>query len=369
VLVKLALSFISMALPFVEEYRTHGIVIIPQVISQDLVKDSVEDIWNNIEELPWQPEYRARWQSLHSNMKNDYWRDVTKAEIEEVGEIYPSMGGFGALQFYQTAGQWNIRQQPKIVDIFSKLLGCEKVMVGLDRISFKYPGQGLTEFVHYDSNPFLWPEEEYESIQGIVALSDTSFFAAPGTHTMAFQKEFITKYPKTNRKDQYFIEKAHDPMELRDKVIEYKLNKGDLVIWSNRLLHEARINKRNNVRYAHFITYLPYGRPPPTVVKAYQAQKVDYVKDRLESYRTGKTPLCYPSGTKIELFSKQVFMYFPNKLNEFCARFLDEASEERTYQSGKKQGQKVRVPINYSPKDLGNYSPPPLTDLGKQLLG
>lgn len=300
-------------------YRQQGVIVVPHVIDDDQIQTAVEDIWTNIENLPWKKEFRTRWHHLHENMKNDvtahappvWGRPVTKKESKEAKEIYPSMGGFGALNpppFYHLNSQWQIRQDPRIVDIFSQILDTDELMVALDRVSFKYPGMGENEFCHWDSNPFFWDEEEYESVQGIIALSDTSFFAVPGTHTKEFQKEFTSQYPATTRRDQYFVLEEHDPLKLRSKVVEYPLRAGDLVIWSNRLLHEARINKKDTIRYAYYLTYFPHGRPPPTVVKAYKSKKIDWKQDRIASYTTGRNPLFYPSGTKIELYSKQVYM-------------------------------------------------------------
>lgn len=351
--------------------NNQGIIVIKQAISSSLIQESVEDIWNTIVSLPWVPEKKELWQEIKNSIQQDYWRTLTQEEANLGIQNYPMTGGFGALTlppFFNLTTQWKVRQEENIVNAFRQAYGQENLMVAIDRVSFKFPGQGETEFIHWDSNPYEWPNEPYEGYQGFLALSKTSFFAVPNTHTMSFREEFIENYPPVSRKDQYLVKKNQDPLNLQKKVVEYSLESGDLVIWSNRLLHEARKNTTNTIRYGYYITYFPHGQPHPTVLQQYKKKKIDWLNDRIHSYETGMNPRFFPSGTEVKLWPKANLMYHPDKLNNFCDMFIC-GNEIYIYKTGSKKGQTVKLPIEWNPRELGFYKPPHLTDLGKKLLG
>lgn len=359
------------AADFLETYRRDGVVVLRSIIGSDLVRRAVNDIWRYVLSLPWTPELKAQWELIYETFRENPWRKVTKIESDQVKAIYPNTGSFGAPTLpgaFHLGTQWEIRQDPILVSIATQLLGVDEVSVGLDRFSWKFKGHGETEFCHYDVNPHRALESVHEGIQGIVALCDTSFFAVPGTHTNEFLEEFAKKYPAVGRDDQYYVTKEHDPLGLRGKVKEYRVGPGDYVVWSNRLLHEARKNKSDFVRYAYFISYFPRDNPGRTVRETYARKGRDWRLDRIESYRQGSNPLTFPSGTLVTLYSQQAMMYHPEVLTEFCSRFTL-GSSVYTYQSGKKAGQTVQLPVGWIPRDLGTYTPPPLSDLGERLLG
>lgn len=367
-----------------EPFRKDGVIVVRGAVNDDLVSRSVREIWQHIVDLPWQPKEKELWRGLQEDFKTDPCKQPTKEQTLIATENYPMTGGFAALTLppaFHLNTQWEMRQSETVIapfrQIYSDILKTDnpKLMVAIDRVSFKFPGQGTTEFCHWDSNPFYW-QESTEELQGIVALCDTSFFAVPGTHTDEFRQEFIDKYPKSTRKDQYLVYE-HDsegnntnPMGLRKRVVEYKLQKGDLIIWSNRLLHEARKNKTKLVRYAYFITYFPHGNPSPTVKNSsvYKKNDTDWLSDRISSYENGTNPLLFPSGTEVSLYAKMHLMSHPHILNNFCAKFTI-GSTKYTYQDGKKKGTVVNLPIGWNPLTEGLYVPPTLTAVGRELLG
>ena len=153
------------------------------------------------------------------------------------------------------------------------------------------------------------------------------------------------------------------------KAVQYKLSPGDLVIWSARCLHQAKKNTTNKVRYAYFITYFPRGKPQPAVLEGYTKKGIDFLDDRIESYKTGKNPTFFPSGIEIRLYSRMAYMMHPHVLDKFCNLFTEGCKEVEYGAGSKKAGQKVNIPTEWNPLDLGIYKPPKLTKLGKYLLG
>lgn len=355
---------------FYENYNKNGIVVLKNIYPREKVIESVNEIWSYILSLPYKEEIKEKLQKVWKELKDDPWKPPTKQQIEIIKKHYPMTGGFGALTMapaFHLKTQWDARQDPVIVEVFRKILGEKNIKAYFDRASFKMPGQGETEFTHWDSNPFSWEKENREGVQGILSFSDTSFRAVPKTHTDKFRKKFIKIYPEGKRHDQYHITSKIDPMELRNKVQVYPLHPGDFVIWSNRLLHEARKNTTDKIRYAYFINFYPNDNPNPNMLKSYQNAKINYDQERLESFENGTNPSFFPSGTAIRLFSKSHLMFHPNVLNNFCSQFTT-GCEDYTYKSGKKEGMTIQVPIEWNPMKLGIYTRPKLTELGETLI-
>lgn len=352
----------------IDEFKTNGVVVVKNVIPHDMVHECVKDIWGYILNLPWIPEIKKQWVDIHASMKNDYWREVSAKESAQVKKVYPMTGAFGALTrspAFHLKTQWEVRQNPYIASVFASILGTKDLMVSIDRISFKYPKQGEAEFEHWDSNPYYWHLEKYEGVQGILALSDTSFFAVPKTHTMEFRDQFISQYPPGKKTDsEYRIDKTKDPMGLYGSAKEYPLKKGDLVIWSARLLHQARKNVTKRVRYAYFINYFPWGQPQDSVLRQFGNNVDRYIDDRIHSYNTGMNPTYFPSGFKVALYSKMAYNFHPEAVTRFSEMFTKGNEEVK-----KKNGTTVKVPVEWNPLELGFYEPPELTPLGKYFLG
>ena len=368
---------------FLETYKKDGVVVLKGIVSQSTVRRAIDDVWDNaILGLPWRADLLDKWSTIRESFRDNPWRPVSPSEAKEAISVYPMTGGFGALTMapaFNLATEWEIRQDPVMVAVGGAILGASDVMVSLDRVSFKMPGQGATEFCHWDSDPFSWHEEPYVGMQGILSLSSTSFRGVPGTHTDAFRDSFVSLYPRGKRKDQYHVLTSHDPLSLRKRVVEYSMEPGDYVVWSNRLLHEARINKTPRVRYAYFIEYFPASHgPAEEVLRAHgrrirstnrEDQLADWLSDRVRSYETGSNPYAFPSGTVISLHSNTSLMYHPQALNRFCAQFTTPPLSY-VYKSGKKQGQTVNLPRPLVPAEEPSmsYLPPLLSDLGKSLL-
>lgn len=359
---------------FYEKYKSDGVVVLKNVYPIESCLDFIDEIFSYILNLPYKQSVKDQLQKVFDelNLVSNPWQGLSKKDVKILKKFYPMTGGFGALTLppvFHLQNSWNARQDPVIVSIFRKLLGEQDIVPTLDRVSMKYPGQGETEFCHWDSNPWHWPDEEYESIQGILSLCETTFRAVPGTNTEKFRRKFIKKYPESSRKDQYHIYSDNDPMDLLNKVQVYNLKPGDLVVWSNRCLHEARKNTTDKIRYALYLSYHPRGKPTHESLRLYSRRGIEYEKDRKKSFKTGRNPLAYPSGTEIKLYSQRAWIGAAKTLKDFCELWEEDSGmcEEREYQSGKKKGRTHPIVVGSEPRNYG-YIPPKLTDLGKTLL-
>lgn len=361
---------------FEEIYRKEGVYVFKHIYPEDRARKFVDSFWDHLLSLPYKEKQRQKIEKeiQRLGLRKNPWRDLTKRDMKVLRELYPMTGGFGALTLppaFHTPWAWDARQDPVIYAVFTKLFGTKDILCTFDRLSFKFPGQGQTEFTHWDSNPWDWSEESTAQIQGILALSKTSFRAVSRTHTLKFRDKFISKYPESKRYDQYHVTSAHDPLELQKQVQTYPLDIGDLVIWSDRVLHEARKNKTKKIRYAMFLSYYPRKEPPLGMVKSYEKERVDIMKDRRLSFATGKNPLFHPGGTRVRLYARMHLLHWPDKLVEFCNMWYPESGvcKDYTYKSGAKKGRTIQVPVQWNPRELGIYEPPELTEIGVQVLG
>lgn len=406
---------------FQKTYRDTGIVVLKHIYPVEECREFVGEFWEYILSLPYKPEIKREIEETINRLGliEDPWKSVKKKDVAALHKYYPMTGSFGALTMppaFHMKGSWKARQDPVIISVYRALLGVQEIETTIDRVSFRMPGQGESEFTHWDSNPFTWPEEDYESIQGILALSETSFRAVPGTHTDVFQQKFTSLYPPNKRHDQYFVGldknlndvlsdmenndlyipprlekendekytkrlvkilKKHDknykgifdPMNLREKVETFPIGIGDYVIWSNRLLHEARKNSSDKIRYAFYNSYYPAGNPCMNVQVTHRKKDIDYYADRLESYRTGKNPYAYPnSGTEIKMWSQRAWSCKADSLKRFCDMWIPEETPCIDKQP-KNKGVPWPIVKGWDPLKLGIYSPPPLSAEGWRLLG
>lgn len=143
--------------PGMDTIKTDGVCVYKNIIASDLVEECIEDIWTNIVNLPWIPEKKKVWMGLKKKMEGGrYHKKLTREESKLGIENYPMTGSFGCLTlppFFNLHTQWKVRENPKVVNTFRKVYNRDKLMVAIDRISFKLPGQGETEFCQWPFRP------------------------------------------------------------------------------------------------------------------------------------------------------------------------------------------------------------------------
>jgi hypothetical protein len=286
-----------------------------------------------------------------------------------------------------------------------------KLWVDINRSIQKLPGQGETEFLHWDFNPFaagLAEAPAVSNVCGKVCYTASCFVAAPRTHTAEFLAEFVRKYrpiyPDVKKNAPKFgldPQKA-DPLELFERRQAYSIPAGCAVLWNERLLHGqtktplyAQVstpfspsppaikknsllrNLRHSIRlsalqhsdslhvssmkveYGCYLGYFPAG--------ARDAYKtvcgVDELTDRLTSYKHGQAPHLWPSLDRIHLYPAR-FKNFPHLLEAYM-RKMPAGHPMITWRTTAK-GQTVP---DLKPLPQRDYTPPVLSPLGRKLLG
>ena len=84
--------------------------------------------------------------------------------------------GHGIVPLHHGQALWNVRQWPRVHDLFRELHEDDALWVSMDRVSFKVPADGWeggsrTSSLHWDTDPRLPRRAEF---QGLVYLRDTA---------------------------------------------------------------------------------------------------------------------------------------------------------------------------------------------------
>ena len=170
-------------------FKKNGFIIIKDVLNSIDTQDFKKEIWNTIYKIPFSQDVKNK---IDFDFR-DYDKNLTEEEIKNINIFYPNIDKFGTMNlppFFHLHNMWKARQNPKIFIKFAQLLNNHKIWCSLDRVSVKLPGKGNSEFCHWDSDPWYWEEQQFEPLQGLLSLCDTSFFCCPGSHSLDFGKKF-----------------------------------------------------------------------------------------------------------------------------------------------------------------------------------
>jgi hypothetical protein len=159
----------------------------------------------------------------------------------------------GMIEMYQHQAEWNNRQNPRLYEAFTEMLGTEKLCVTIDRVGMKlpynpaHPDYDHKGFTHWDVDTAKLPVPF--GVQGVLCLTDTTadmggFQCIPGFHKN-LEAWIATQPPDrdTRRPDLTGL-----------TVVPIPAQAGDLIIWNNILAHGNGRNLSNRPRYSQYIS-------------------------------------------------------------------------------------------------------------------
>lgn len=235
-------------------WEENGYVVIPDAVPQENLDALVEQIWTFLEmdEADEETWYKYR----------PYTREDLCSPISQAGMV----------EMYQHQALWDNRQFPRIHQVFSEMLGTEKLWVSLDRANMKPPDRadrpewGHKGMIHWDIDtgnlPLLEEDERaatwlpnpdtHIGLQGVLYLTDTDvdqggFQCIPGFHRTFY--DWVDTQP-ADRNPRF-----PDMNGLDIKVVEGKA--GSFVIWHKLLAHGNGHNRSTRPRLAQYITMGP----------------------------------------------------------------------------------------------------------------
>lgn len=209
-----------------------GVAIIPNVLSEQEINnqrsgvcDYLEHITQNFE-VPFDRGDQETWKSMY--------------EILPAHSMLMQHFGIGQSQYV-----WDIRQNPKVVDIFSKLWETQELLVSFDGASFHLPpevtGRGWFRnlWLHSDQS---YARNDFECVQSWVTAYDVD----EGDGTLAIlegshkhHKRFSQQFGITERKDWYKLssEEINAYLEYGCPLKYITCPAGSMVFWDSRTIH------------------------------------------------------------------------------------------------------------------------------------
>jgi hypothetical protein len=279
----------SFTIDQIEEYTSffeqYGIVVIRDVLTDEQVTKSVDDIWNNClmketqvkrdDPITWKPDFG--WPNMH-----------------HVGIL--------GVDVATNETAFENRQNENVYTVFSQLIGRNDLHVSLDRIGIMRPTKGvecsidgrkrnfptyqsIASWMHWDLNPWQYSKSnskqsvpeiddedphgffisennetstDYLKVQGFVALSDSKdadggFLAVPGFNHLINEWSEANKLDKSN--GDFIQVPKNDPLIQQGQNITVR--KGGLVIWSSTIPHCNYPNASDQFRIVQYIKMFP----------------------------------------------------------------------------------------------------------------
>lgn len=164
----------------------------------------------------------------------------------------------GMMEMYHYQSMWDIRQDPRLYDVFRAVHGTDRLWVSIDRVAMKlparpeHPGSDGRLRLHWDTDINRYPNVPFH-VQGVLALADTpvemgGFECAPDVYRRL--DEVIGRQPKGE-------ELSRSP-DLSDyEAVPVPLRAGDILIWTSLLPHGNGVNRSDQPRFAQYISMNP----------------------------------------------------------------------------------------------------------------
>lgn len=164
---------------------------------------------------------------------------------------------------------WDARQEPGVIDAFTKLWGTDELLVSFDAMNITFPNRTdvprRPPWEHIDQSPM---RRGVHCVQGLMVLSpsgphDGGLVVFPGSHNLN-DEFFDTQTDKKSwlpMKDVHVFKKEELAWFAARGVHPHKVcaEVGDLVLWDSRTIHYGSepTEESNQIRTALYATYVP----------------------------------------------------------------------------------------------------------------
>jgi len=391
-------------------YHEHGFVVLKALTEEFCKKAVKEQVEHVLLKQPWTDEYKLKVYRDNDLKKGSildlqsdtdaYIRTLTSPNIpnailKKYKEAWPLHRVFGACcddAVFHLPCVWEVRQDIMLYAVAKALLlnPEEEIWVDINRSIHKLPTEGETEFLHWDVDKF----GEYipdRGIQGKAMYTDGQFVCVPGTHTAAFHEHFKHCYTehyaelaarKQGASKTGLDSAKPDPLQLVQGKKTFLLPAGCVLFWSNNLLHGQEPTPRNaNIEFGMYLGYMRSRSRPAYAAEARKKQQhvnrrlngkgylnlrpLNEIEDRLCSYTNGVAPMLWPSLDWVWFYPKR-YENFPNLFANVFKKMTPEALAKYRCRQVTQNGKELDALL---PWENTGYVPPPLSDLGKRLLG
>lgn len=240
-----------------EIIEKYGVAIIPNILNEEECIEMQNEMWNYLEHLT------QKWSIPINRNNNESWEQMDKINI---GIIF-SFWNIGHSQM-----TWNVRQNPKIVDIFAKFYNVcsDELISSFDASSIYFPPEitgsewceDMDDWYHTDQS---FVNNEFTNLQSWVTAYDVeegdatlSFFES----SHLFHKIVAEEFNIQNTSNFYRLN-ANELKFYKDNCFEKRVicPKGSLVLWDSRTIHfgihPSQNRKTPNIRCISYLCYAP----------------------------------------------------------------------------------------------------------------
>ena len=280
-----------------KKLEKYGVAIIPNILNSDECKKMINSLWNYFEEIT------QEWETPIDKNNKDSWKGFY--------DLYPKHSMlFQHFNVGHNQASWDLRQNPKIVDVFSKIWNVDSndLLVSFDGLSFHPPpevtkkGWHRNTWYHSDQS---FTRNDFECVQSWITGTDVEENDA----TLAFyeksnryHKRFAKKFDINDKSDWYKLSKDEEQYFIKKKCKEKRIKcpKGSLVLWDSRTIHcGVESNKKRNNSKFRAVVYLCY--QPKSFSDKKQIQK------KQKAFHDIRTTSHWPA--KVKLFPKNPRTY------------------------------------------------------------
>jgi len=228
-------SYIATKEDVIESLEKYGVAVVQNVLDEKEIENMREGVWDSLE-------YKTSYFEKPLDRNNvDTWDSWFKLNPSK--DMLLQTHNIGQSQFL-----WDVRQNPKVVDVFSKIWSVEpnELISSFDAVSFHLPpeitNRGWYEnddWFHVDSS---YLREEFDCVQGFVTAydineGDGTLTLLEGSHKLHqdFRKHFDVK----DNKDWYRLNEEELGFYIDNECERANVTApaGSLVLWDSRLVH------------------------------------------------------------------------------------------------------------------------------------
>ena len=181
----------------IENLKRYGVAIIPQILSKEEIDSMIDGMWSTLEHLT------ARFNfPINRNNPKSFKAIKHLMPSHELIFLHWYIGHADFL--------WQLRQNPKVVEIFAKLwaVSIEDLLVSFDGVSIQMPPE-ITQFGWFNNNSEKlfhtdqgFHSSEFECVQSWITAfdvneNDATLVILEGSHI--FHKEFGEHLEKVNK--------------------------------------------------------------------------------------------------------------------------------------------------------------------------
>ncbi len=217
----------------IEFFRSQGYVVVPNVVSEDLVDAVCEAV------------------EKFCGVEFDDPLSWTSFVTQKNG--LPELTGAGMVELYHHPSMWALRQNPEIYSAFAQIWEHEALWVSIDRCNLNLPQRikgDFEGFVHWDVDTSVDPLPF--SLQGFVALTACEV-GGGGFQCVPGMPARLHEWIQTQPEDRNPFKPDLKGLEITEIPVE----KGDVLIWNSLLPHGTSVNKSCVPRLVQYLSMAP----------------------------------------------------------------------------------------------------------------